>query len=131
MTLPIIQPASMDVNPFQQAGVNFTGVNVLISSDLRSDMAVLSKAQHRYKKRKMNISASEQKREEEAAMKLGQVKKIYPPVLHMQVPFQVRSVPKEACMLWCLPIQRCSKCSHALCRYNPCHKGFLFARLYC
>ena len=42
VTLPVIQPASMDVNPFQQAGVNFTGVNVLMSSDLRSDMAVLS-----------------------------------------------------------------------------------------
>ena len=81
VTLPVIQPASMDVNPFQQAGVNFTGVNVLTSSDLRSDMAVLSKAQHRYKKRKRNRSASEQKREkreEEAAMKLGEVRKIYP-----------------------------------------------------
>ena len=55
--------------------------NVLMSSDLRSNMAVLSKAQHRYKKRKRNRSASEQKREkreEEAAMKLGEVNKIYP-----------------------------------------------------
>ena len=50
VTLPVIQPASMDVKPFQQAGVNFTGVNVLMSSDLRSDMAVLSKAQHRYRR---------------------------------------------------------------------------------
>ena len=54
VTLPVIQPASKDVNPFQQAAVNFTGVNVLMSSDLCSDMAVLSKAQHRYKKRKRN-----------------------------------------------------------------------------
>ena len=61
VTLPVIQPASMDGNPFQQAGVNFTGVNVLMSSDLHSDMAVLSKAQHRYKKRKRNRSASKQK----------------------------------------------------------------------
>ena len=71
----------MDVNPFQQAGVNFTDVNVLMSSDLHSDMAVLSKAQHRYKKR--NRSASEQKREKmekEAAMKLGEVKKYISPV---------------------------------------------------
>ena len=81
MTLSVIQPASMDVKPFQQAGVNFTGMNVLMSSDLQSDMAVLSKAQHWYKKRKKNRSASKQKREkgeEEAAMKLGEVKKIYP-----------------------------------------------------
>ena len=81
MTIPVIQPASMDVNPFQQAGVNFTGVTVVMSSDLHSDMAVLIKAQRRFTRQKRNKSRSEQKREkkkEDAALKLGEVKKIYP-----------------------------------------------------
>ena len=80
VTLPVIQPASMDVNPFQQAGINFTGVTVVMSSDLHSDMTALIKAQHRFTCQKRNKSRSEQKREkkEEAALKLGEVKKIYP-----------------------------------------------------
>ena len=82
MTIPVIQPASMDVNPFQQAGVNFTGVTVVMSSDLHSDMTVLIKAQcHFTCQKRNNKSRSEQKREkkkEDAALKLGEVKKIYP-----------------------------------------------------
>jgi hypothetical protein len=70
----------MDVNPFQQAGVNFAGVTVVMSSDLHSDMAVSIKAQHCFTCQKRNKSRSEQKREkkkEDAALKLGEVKKIY------------------------------------------------------
>lgn len=61
VTLPVIQPASMEMNPFQQTGVNFTGVSVVMSSDHDSDMTVLFKAQRRCTRLKRSKSRSERR----------------------------------------------------------------------
>eukprot|EP00731_Ephydatia_muelleri_P014407 Em0008g127a len=80
--LPTIAPASVDVNPVQQAGANFTGVHICMNSDLDQDRAVLSKTQKRYKRKKSNRHSITRERlkknEEEAAVKLSEINAIYP-----------------------------------------------------
>lgn len=49
VTLPVIQPASMDMNPFQQAGVNFSSVSVVMSSDHDSVSEPASRQQAQYR----------------------------------------------------------------------------------
>ena len=80
--LPTIAPASVDLNPFHQAGANFTGVHICMNSDLDQDRAVLSKTQRRYKRKKSNRRSIAEERlkksEEEAAVKLSEINAIYP-----------------------------------------------------
>ena len=80
-TAPVIPPASLHENPLHLSGMNFTGVCIHMSSDVKHHMAETRKHERRYKKRDSNDGVAKQKlkeKQEEDARKLEEVKSIYP-----------------------------------------------------
>lgn len=53
-TAPIIPPASLNENPLHVSGMNFTGVHIHMSSDVKHHMVATRRHQRRYKKRDIN-----------------------------------------------------------------------------
>ena len=78
---PIIPPASANENPLQVASMNFTGVRILMSSDVNCHMAATIKHQRCYKKKIKDRATKlklKKEQEEDAAKRLEEVKAIYP-----------------------------------------------------